>query len=60
IKSCSKLELRVWNSFCLQSEKRIISSLFSIIYRFSLFFGKGAVSKMVKSGNVANISYLMI
>ncbi|UOC45181.1 hypothetical protein IQN08_06520 [Enterococcus faecium] len=45
---------------CLQSEKRIISSLFSIIYRFSLFFGKGAVSKMVKSGNVANISYLMI
>ncbi|OOL53962.1 hypothetical protein B1P94_09615, partial [Enterococcus faecium] len=35
-------------------------SLFSIIYRFSLFFGKGAVSKMVKSGNVANISYLMI
>ncbi|OOL48037.1 hypothetical protein B1P96_10010, partial [Enterococcus faecium] len=38
----------------------IISSLFSIIYRFSLFFGKGAVSKMVKSGNVANISYLMI
>ncbi|HAQ8783629.1 hypothetical protein GHF25_14160 [Enterococcus faecium] len=60
MKSCSKLELRVWNSFCLQSEKRIISSLFSIIYRFSLFFGKGAVSKMVKSGNVANISYLMI
>ncbi|EJX63672.1 hypothetical protein Z973_03585 [Enterococcus faecium VRE1044] len=41
-------------------KKRIISSLFSIIYRFSLFFGKGAVSKMVKSGNVANISYLMI
>ncbi|MDQ8565657.1 hypothetical protein Q3F77_07715, partial [Enterococcus faecium] len=41
-------------------EKRIISSLFSIIYRFSLFFGKGTVSKMVKSGNVANISYLMI
>ncbi|HFM6198455.1 TPA: hypothetical protein ACG8RB_000975 [Enterococcus faecium] len=41
-------------------KKRIISSLFSIIYRFSLFFGKGAVSKMVKSGDVANISYLMI
>ncbi|MGC3547867.1 hypothetical protein, partial [Enterococcus faecium] len=47
--------------FTLSSrKKRIISSLFSIIYRFSLFFGKGAVSKMVKSGNVANISYLMI
>ncbi|WP_288647740.1 hypothetical protein [uncultured Enterococcus sp.] len=41
-------------------KKRIISSLFSIIYRFSLFFGKRAVAKMEKSGNVANVSYLMI
>ncbi|EEV58951.1 conserved hypothetical protein [Enterococcus faecium Com12] len=41
-------------------EKRIISSLHSILSRVSLFFGKRAVAKMEKSGNVANVSYLMI
>ncbi|WP_325813331.1 MULTISPECIES: hypothetical protein [Enterococcus] len=41
-------------------KKRIISSLHSILSRVSLFFGKRAVAKMEKSGNVANVSYLMI
>ncbi|EGP4944075.1 hypothetical protein ABWR62_08400 [Enterococcus faecium] len=50
----------IFLKFIFLRQKRIIYSLFSIIYRFSLFFGKGAVSKMVKSRNVANISYLMI